>query len=382
MFTILKKSQNARTGVLTIGTKKIQTPFFMPVATKGTIKCLTMSQLADTQTPCVIQNSLIHSLKPGVEVIENAGGLHAFQNWNGGIFTDSGGFQILLDEFFLKRTDDGIYFKNPFTGSKMLFTPQKSMHIQQALGSDVAMAFDDVARYGSSKELADKALEHSHEWAKICVKEHKLAPKKTNPHQLLFCIAHGNTFKDLREKSAHLLNTIDCDGYAIGGVAIGEPTEDLFMAIQTQTLILKEEKPKYVMGLGSPADIVKAVRLGCDIFDSIFPTQSARRGTLFTFQGPVRIKRKEYATDYTPIDSDCDCYTCRNHTKAYLHHLFKVYEQSAHTLATIHNIRFMKRLMDKIAHHIEQNTLTEFEEQMQKAYHREKRGGEYFQYNE
>ena len=383
MFTITHTDEttSARVGLLKIGNKEINTPFFMPVATKAAIKCLSTAQLTQTGTECIISNGFILSLKPGTEIIKKHGGIHTFMQWSKGSFTDSGGFQVLLDEFFVKRDPKGIIFKNPFTGKKELFDAQKSITIQNDIGSDVAMAFDDVSRYGYTHAQAKHAMLRSHDWAKESLAIHRKNKHKTNPNQLIFGICHGNIYSDLRVESAQFMKELDFDGFAIGGVAIGESTQELYDAIKIQSPLLPTRKPKYVMGLGSPADILEAISLGCDCFDSIFPTQNARRGTLFTWSGQLRITTIPNRTSLEPIEANCNCYTCKNFTRSYVSMLLNTHEYLGYTLATIHNIHFMQDLVRNAREHIIAGTFSEFKTKIQTAYaQKTKQGGDYFLY--
>ena len=387
MYTLQNTDANssARAGTLTIGQKELQTPFFMAVATKAALKALTPEQAKEAGAQCIISNGFIMSLKPGVEIIKAHGGIHNFMNWHGGVFTDSGGFQVLLDEFFVKRSPEGIVFKNPFTGQKDLFNAEKSIKIQNDIGSDVAMAFDDVARYGFTKDEARSAMQHSHQWAHDSLKAHRENKNKTNPDQLIFGICHGNTYADLRVESVNYMRELDFDGFAIGGVAIGESTNELYEAIDIQAPLLPEDKARYVMGLGSPIELLEAIGKGCDCFDSIFPAQSARRGTLFSRDGPVRIKSKNRRVIMEPIDKECQCYTCQNYTQSYISLTIKTHEYLGYTLATIHNMHFLHDLMKDARKAILENRFVEFKETFIARYManekpKDKDGGSYFQY--
>jgi len=382
MFTLNKTDKNARAGSLRIGKKILKTPFFMPVGTKATLKAIIGPQLKETQTQCIISNSFVLSMQPGVDLVAKHGGIHQMMNWYGGIFTDSGGFQILIDEFFVRREENGIVFKNPFNGKKELYTPERAIQNQHLIGSDVAMQFDDVPRFGARHDEVAKSIRITHDWAIRCIAEHKRHKKKTNPNQLLFGIAQGNTYEDLRIESAKLLNELDFDGYAIGGVAIGEPVKDLYMAVRTQTAILNPKKPRYVMGLGSPVEILECIEMGADIFDSIYPTQSARRGTLFTKNGPLRITTKQYESDTQPIEKNCSCYTCKHHTRAYVRMLLRTHEYTGFTLASLHNIHFLQQMMQNARKAIAEKKFSQFKKQFIKNYGRGLNPDQtYFHYN-
>jgi queuine tRNA-ribosyltransferase len=383
IFTITHtdSQSQARVGILKIGTKIVNTPFFMPVATKAAIKALTTEQLKETKTECIISNGFILALKPGTDIIKAHGGIHNFMKWDGASFTDSGGFQVLLDEFFIKRDPNGIVFKNPFTGQKELFDAARSIQMQNDIGSDVAMAFDDVSRYGYTHEQSKQAMLRSLIWAKESLTYHRNNNNKTNKNQIIFGICHGNVYEDLRLQSVLAMKDLDFDGFAIGGVAIGESTQELYDAIKIQAPHLPTNKPRYVMGLGSPADLLEAISMGCDCFDSIFPTQNARRATLFTSNGPLRIITQEHKLSTKPIDEKCDCYTCRHFSRSYVHMLLNTHEYLGYTLASIHNITYIQNIMQQAREHITKGTFGEFKKQIQELYqNKRKSGGDYFHY--
>jgi queuine tRNA-ribosyltransferase len=283
-------------------------------------------------------------------------------NWDKGIFTDSGGFQILSKDFLIQKSDKGVKFKDPYSGNKSLFTPEDSIRVQNDLDSDVAMAFDDVPNYGKSRNDVVDSAKRTFEWARRCKTAHQ------NEKQLLFGIAQGGTFSDLREKSAEQINSLDFDGYALGGLCIGEPKEKMYPAIESQIKIFDIEKPKYLMGVGSPVDILKSIQMGVDCFDSIFPTQSARRGSLFSPNGTIKIESGKYREDNSPIIEGCKCYTCRNFTKAYVHHQLFVHETFGLKLASIHNIHFVQDVMNEARKRIKEGTFDKFVVEFEKNY--------------
>ena len=378
MFEIKHESGKARVSSLKLNHGKFETPFFMPVSTFGSVKNIDVEQLEKTKTEVVISNSFLLSLQPGLEAIKKFNGLHNFVSWNKGIFTDSGGFQV-LDDFFLKSiSEKGVVFKNPYTGKNQKLTPEDSMNIQIVLDSDVAMILDDVSKYNHSKNHALASLKRTYEWGKRELKEHNRLKKEYSSKQKLFGIAQGGMFKDLREKSATLMSKIDFDGYGIGGLSIGEEKNVMHEMIKVQTKILPENKPRYLMGVGSPQDIVKAVDEGVDIFDSIYPTQTARRGSLFTSKGHLKIKNAKYKYDEKPIDENCDCFTCKHYSRAYIHHLFKVKENLALRLTSIHNIHFLQNLMTKIRTSIKKDEFEEFKKEFLSNYKEPKRNSSSF----
>lgn len=362
MFKITSECNNARTGKLKLRSCTINTPFFMPVGTKANVKNISPEQLKSTGTECIISNSFILSLKPGDKIINKHGGLHKFMNWNKGIFTDSGGFQAGSKELLKKITDKGIEFRNPFGGDTQLLSPELAIEIQENLKSDVAMVLDDMPFPTSSHDIIKKSVIRTNEWAERCIKA------KKDKKQLLFGISQGGIYKDLREYSAKSINSMNFDGLAIGGLAIGETKAQMHKAIDIALSYYDKNKPKYVMGLGSPEDILSAIENGIDCFDSIMPTQNARRFTLMTFNGNTHYRTSKYARDMTPIEKDCDCYTCRNFTKAYVHHLLNTHENFGMTLSTIHNIRFMQRLIEKARTSIRENNFLKFKRDFLKKY--------------
>jgi queuine tRNA-ribosyltransferase len=364
MFKITKQDNNARIGKLKTNHGTFETPFFMPVATKASIKSISPEELATTKTQVLISNAFILSLKPGSDLIQEFGGIHKYMNWKKGIFTDSGGFQILSKDFLIKHSDEGVKFKNPYTGKRSWFTPKDSIEIQNKISSDVAMAFDDVPHYGKSKSYIKSSMKRTHKWAKECVKAHK------NKKQLLFGICQGGTFKDLRQESAKFISSQDFDGYALGGLCIGEGKEKTLETIKITLPNLNPEKPRYVMGMGTPEEIIKSIEQGVDLFDSIYPTQNARRGSLFTKNGTIKINSPKYKKDFTPIEKDCTCYTCKNFTKAYIHHQLDVYEILGLRLASIHNIHFIQNLIENAKKAIKSNTFEDFKKAFLKDFNK------------
>lgn len=362
MFKINSESSSARIGKLKLRSCTVNTPFFMPVGTKAAVKNLSPEQLKSTKTECIISNSFVLSMRPGSKLIESYGGLHKFMNWNGGIFTDSGGFQAGSEDFLIGINDKGIRFRNPYLGKEELLTPELAVNIQEELRSDVAMVLDDMPRPNAPINVVKQSVERTHAWAKRCL------DAKIDKKQLMFGISQGGVYKELRAHSAKTINSMEFDGLAIGGLAIGETKSQMYDALKSTLPYYDKDKPRYMMGLGSPEDIVLAVEHGVDCFDSIFPTQNARRATLLTFNGAVHYKTSKYARDFSPIEKDCDCYTCKNYTKAYVHHLLKTYENFGLTLASIHNIRFMQRLMERIRTAIKENDYVKFKKDFLKSY--------------
>lgn len=368
MFTVKASSSDcqARTGILHTANGKAETPFFMPVATKGTVKYVSgpeLEQMGKQGVQSLIANALLLHLKPGSAFLRAQGGLHNFMQFHRTIFTDSGGFQMLIPSLFEKINDQGVSFRNPFTLQKLFVTPEQIMEIEMAIGADVAMTLDHVAPVNSSKTLIEEAYKRTHLWAKRCKEKHdKLktqASAKQDPFpnmkQLLFGIAQGGKDLALRKKSAQYIADLDFDGHALGGLCIGETKKEMFACAQTQLSIFqkeerktKQEKPVYFMGVGTPLDILEAVARGVDCCDSIFPTRKAREGLVFTSTGQHEITKTIYTYDKKVLDPACDCYVCTTFSRAYLHHLFKVNEYTVHRYLSYHNLHFMTRLMEEI----------------------------------
>lgn len=362
MFKITAEDGKARIGKLKTRHGTIETPLFMPVATRAVGKYIGAEDYKKIGVTAIISNSLILYFNPGLETIKNAGGIHKFMDFKGISFTDCGGFQVSRDSFSSKQAEKGIYFKNPYDRSTHFITPKKSMEIQQTIASDVAVSFDDMAPYGSDKKRFEKAIERTHKWAEESLKYH------TDKKQLLFGISQGGFYKDLRKKSAKFMNNLDFDGIAIGGVAIGEPRKEMYLAVKSALPYISKNKPRYVMGVGSPQDIIEMVSLGIDCFDSIFPARGGRHGTMFTSEGKLDINKGKYKLDLSPIDKKCDCYTCKNHTRSYIRHLSKLKEPEGMRLKTIHNIQFMMNLMKNIKKAIKNKKLNQFKKEFYKFY--------------
>jgi queuine tRNA-ribosyltransferase len=338
MFELIHTDKNtgARTGKLGTNHGTIDTPAFMPVATKGTVKTITPEELREMGTQALISNAFHILLAPGMEVIRRAGGLHKFMHWDRAIFTDSGGFQMIRKDFPFKITDEGFTYKNPRDGKKYSYTPESCLENQKIIGSDVAMILDECPAYGNDFGALEASTGRTIQWAK------RAKNIETNQGQLFFAILQGGTFAELRKKCAEELVEMDFDGYGIGGLSIGEPKEIMNEVLKSSVPLVPEDKPRYLMGVGSPIELLSAVDAGIDIFDSAFPTRNARHQTLMTSRGNIDIARAKFAMDFAPIDENCDCYTCRNYTRAYMHHLFKESELLALRLASIHNLHFMQ----------------------------------------
>ncbi|MFW6378865.1 MAG: tRNA guanosine(34) transglycosylase Tgt, partial [Nanoarchaeota archaeon] len=311
VFEITAKDGNARTGVLHTAHGRVNTPFFMPVASKGSVKSIHGDELETIGFESVITNAFLLSLAPGTEVVRQAGGIHRFMNFNKNIFTDSGGFQVLSKDFLLKKSEEGVLFKDK-RGKKMSYTPEKAVETQSLLGSDIAMTLDDVTHYGQSGRDFVDAIKRTHSWARRSLDKHKELQKEYGSKQLLFGISQGGVRPEYRRFSTHKINNMDFDGIALGGLVIGEKRDELLANINEAVKTIDENKIKYLMGLGSPAEIVQAVAMGVDCFDSIYPTANARHGSMLTREGRLAIKKVKYKYDHGPIEEGCRCHTCRH----------------------------------------------------------------------
>ena len=338
-FQVTHTQGHARRGVLETAHGTIQTPVFMPVGTVGTVKGVTPHELVDLGAQVVLGNTFHLWLRPGLDVIAAHGGLHGFMAWQGPILTDSGGFQVWSLTHLRKITEMGVKFASPLDGQRLLLSPEKSMQIQKVLNSDVVMIFDECTPYPADRETARQSMELSLRWAERSKMAHE-----GNPNAL-FAIVQGGMYEDLRERSLERLVEIGFDGYALGGLSVGEPKEDMARILGHMGHRLPEGKPRYLMGVGTPEDIVFAVSRGIDMFDCVMPTRNARNGHLFTHAGVVRIRNARYRTDTGPLDPECDCYCCRNYSRAYLHHLDRRHEILGARLNTIHNLRYYQTLM-------------------------------------
>lgn len=347
-FEIIEKEGSRRIGRFTGKYSTINTPFFMPVVTKATGKSITTDDYNDLgggiKASAVICNALVLSFRPGSKIIKEMGGIHKFMNFKGIVFTDCGGFQASRN-FFIKKSKKGLWFKNPYTNETVRIDPKTIMRIQHEIGSDVAMVLDDMAPYGASYEDAKLAMQTTHRWAKESLEIHKKLEEEAPTGQKVFGIVQGNFYDDLRIESAKFIGSLPFDGFAIGGVAIGETTEEMITAVKAVLPYLPEDKPRYVMGVGKPEDIEALTAIGVDCFDSVYPTMSARHGTMFTSTGRIYLDKAKYELDKNPIDTNCSCNACKNYTRAYIHHLCKIKDPTGFRLRSIHNAHFMMRLL-------------------------------------
>lgn len=352
------KQSGARLGVLHTPHGDIETPIFMPVGTQATVKSMTPEELKEIGSQIILSNTYHLYLRPGHELVKKAGGLHEFMHWDKPILTDSGGFQVFSLGPLRKISEEGVEFRSHLDGSKHFLTPEKAMEIQNALGSDIMMAFDECAPYPASREYVKNSLERTTRWLERCKEAHK-NPEK----QALFGIIQGGMYKDLREQSAKEITAIDLPGYAIGGLSVGEPKPMMYDILEHTTPFMPVDKPRYLMGVGSPDDLIEGVIRGVDMFDCVLPTRIARNGTAMTSQGKVVVRNATYAEDFTPLDPECDCYTCRNYTKAYIRHLIKTNEMLGARLITTHNLHFLLKLMENIRQAIREDRLLDFREE-------------------
>jgi queuine tRNA-ribosyltransferase len=356
-FDLINKDGKARRGRLTFARGTVETPAFMPVGTYGTVKGMKTEEVKDLGAEIILGNTFHLMLRPGTDIVEQHGGLHEFINWDKPILTDSGGFQVFSLGKMRKITEEGVKFSSPVNGEKIMLTPERSMEVQRKLGSDIVMIFDECTPYPATHQESKDSMELSLRWAQRSKDAHK---ENLNA---LFGIVQGGMYEDLREISVEGLKAIDFDGYAIGGLSVGEPKEDMVRILDHTAPLIPENKPRYLMGVGKPEDLVEGVRRGIDMFDCVMPTRNARNGHLFVTDGVIKIRNARHKTDTGPLDPKCDCYTCKNYSRAYLHHLDKCNEILGSQLNTLHNLRFYQRIMKELRDAIEQGKLTEYVEE-------------------
>ncbi len=344
----------ARAGLMTTAHGSFETPVFMPVGTQGTVKAMSPEELKSIGVGIVLSNTYHLYLRPGHDLVKEAGGLHAFMNWDGSILTDSGGFQVFSLGKLNRISDKGVEFRSHIDGSLHFFTPELSMEVQQALGSDIAMVFDQCPPYPSDYGFVEDAVRRTTLWAKRCREAHN------SEGQALFGIVQGGVYRDLREKSAAQLVDLDFPGYAVGGLSVGEPFPRMQEVLEYLPGLLPRKKPRYLMGVGTPDYLLAGVLKGIDMFDCVLPTRIARNGTVMTPAGNLTLRNAEYARDFKPIDGDCPCYTCRHYTRAYIRHLLKAGEILAFRLTTTHNLHFLHSFMEDIRRAIHAGCLEEF----------------------
>ena len=353
-FDLINTQQKARRGQMTFDRGTIQTPAFMPVGTYGTVKAMTQEELIETGAEIILGNTFHLMLRPGVEVIEAHGDLHDFMHWDKPILTDSGGFQVFSLDDMRKITEEGVHFRSPVDGRKVFMGPEESMQVQKQLGSDIVMIFDECTPFPATEKEARISMELSLRWAKRSKDAHGDNPSA------LFGIIQGGMYEDLRDVSLNGLKEMNFDGFAVGGLSVGEPKEDRERILDHLVPNMPDDKPRYLMGVGKPEDIVEAVLKGIDMFDCVMPTRNARNGYLFTREGLVKIRNEKYRFDTGPVDEQCECYTCKNYSRSYLRHLDKCKEILGSRLNTIHNLHYYQDLMQGLRDAIENNQLTEF----------------------
>lgn len=352
-------TSQARLGTLTTPHGRVATPAFMPVGTQATVKALTPVECRELGVEILLTNAYHLYLRPGVEVVEAHGGLHRFMGWDGPLLTDSGGFQVMSLSKLRKITPDGVIFQSHIDGSEHLLSPEKAVAIQEGLGADIIMVLDECPPYPATYDYARESMELTSRWAERC-----LAAKRRDD-QALFGIVQGGMFADLRADSAQAITALDFDGYAIGGLSVGESKELLRAMVEATVPWLPESLPRYLMGVGTPLDLVEQVARGIDLFDCVIPTRNARTGTLFTSQGRIVIKHARYSDDRQPLDPECPCYTCTTFTRSYLRHLFQAGEILSSRLNTIHNVSFYMRLMGEVRQAIASGRLEDLRERME-----------------
>ncbi len=358
----IEKHTGARAGVFHTPHGDILTPVYMPVGTQGTVKGVLPKDLKEADSSIILANTYHLYERPGDDLVKKAGGLHEFMNWNGPILTDSGGFQVFSLAKLNKITDDGVYFNSSIDGRKHFFTPEKAVQIQENLGADVIMAFDQCSEYGYTHEQAEAAMERTSKWLARCI------AAKTRDDQALFPIVQGNFYKDLRSESLKRCKEYAVDGIAIGGLSVGEPKELMYEMLDHIRPELPENMPRYLMGVGSPDCLIEGVKRGIDMFDCVLATRVARNGTAFTSRGKIVVRNGAYKEDFSPLDPDCDCYCCRNYTKAYLRHLINVGEMLSAMLLSLHNITFLHKLMAGMRCAIFDDSLPDFAKEFYSAY--------------
>lgn len=360
------KQTGARYGILHTPHGDVETPMFMPVGTLATVKGISPEELYEMKSQVILSNTYHLWLRPGEDIVAKAGGLHQFMNYKGPMLTDSGGFQVFSLGKIRKIEEEGVYFKSILDGSNLFLSPEKAIDIQNKLGADMIMSLDECAPYPCTHEYMKKSVERTIRWAKRGKEAHKNTDK-----QALFGIVQGGAFEDLREQCAKALVEMDFPGYSIGGTSVGEPKDVMYKMVEDAIKWLPEDKPRYLMGVGNPIDLIECAMRGVDMFDCVLPTRVARHGALMTSHGRININNEKYKEDFTSLDDCCDCYTCRNYTKAYLRHLHKTDELFGKRLLSIHNVRFLLKLAEDIRQAIREDRLADFKEEFLELYGRD-----------
>ena len=356
------KNTGARRGIVHTPHGDIQTPVFMPVGTQATVKSMTPEELKQIGAQIILSNTYHLYLRPGQDIVKMAGGLHKFMNWDRPILTDSGGFQVFSLGDLRTIAEEGVEFKSHLDGSKLFFSPESVMKTEEDLGADIIMAFDECCPYPSTYEYTINSMERTTRWAKRCKEAH------TTENQALFGIIQGGFFEDLRKQSAKDLIELDLPGYAIGGISVGEPKEKFIEMLRYTAPLMPENKPRYLMGVGTPDYLIEAALAGIDMCDCVLPTRIARNGTAMTWNGKIVVRNATYEKDFTPLDPECDCYACKNYTRAYIRHLVKTKEILGTRLLSIHNLYFLTKLMERVRIEIENDNLLNFKNDFYKKY--------------
>ena len=366
-YELIKKDRRtkARRGIVHTPHGDIQTPVFMPVGTAATVKAMRPEEVRDMGAEIILSNTYHLYLRPGHEIVREAGGLHSFMNWDRAILTDSGGFQVFSLGPLRKITEEGVEFRSHIDGSKHMLSPEKSIEVQTALGSDIMMAFDECAPYPSDRNYIIESMARTHRWLRRCKEA-----QTDHENQALFGIMQGGFYHDLRKQSAKAVTDLDLPGYAIGGLSVGEPKEVFIEMLDSCVDYLPEDKPRYIMGVGTPDYLFEGVERGVDMFDCVLPTRIARHGMAMTSHGRLNIKNARFERDFGPLDPECDCYTCRNYSRAYLRHLYKADEMLSSMLLSNHNLHFLVKMMDNIRKSIEEDRFTEYKDDFYRKYGR------------
>lgn len=368
-FKLSKVDRRARLGSITTPHGEIRTPVFMPVGTRGTIKTATPEEVYNLGARIILANNYHLYLRPGIEIIKKAGGIHSFMNWSGPILTDSGGFQVFSlgsgnknNKSLVQIRDDGISFRSHLDGSKHIFTPENVIKMQEDIGADIIMCLDECARHDVNHKYANEAMKRTHGWAEKCLYTHIKSDRKSSQgeYQAIFGIVQGVVYDDLRTISAKYLGNLDFDGIAIGGLSVGESKSQMKHTLDIVEPLLPVEKPRYLMGVGSPEDLLEGIERGIDMFDCVLPTRIARNGTVWTKLGKLNLNNSGFSSDFSPIEIGCDCYACKHFTRAYIAHLLREHEVLGIRLTTIHNLRFLMRLMDEARMAINLSNFTDF----------------------
>ncbi len=362
-FQIRNIDGNARAGEITTDHGIFETPAFMPVGTQGTVKAVSQRELREVGAQIILSNTYHLYLRPGMEILSDAGGLHRFMSWSGPILTDSGGYQVFSLSTLRKIEEEGVQFRSHLDGSLHLFTPERIVDIQRSIGSDIMMVLDECPPHPCEKEYAQSSNELTLRWAERCQEQFRNSEPMYGHAQALFAIIQGSVFEDIREYSVNALKDMEFEGYAIGGLAVGEPVEEMYRIVSLCTELLPAEKPRYLMGVGTPENIIEAIEQGVDMFDCVLPTRNGRNAMLFTREGTLTITNAIYKNDFNPIDEACTCYVCRNYTRAYLRHLFQAKEILGLQLATHHNLYFYQWLTKEARTAIRSNVFRSWKEE-------------------